>query len=210
MFQRFRGILWRIRHILIALTAIACLLAVVQAASGLAPPTRQVVVSSQQLAAGSALKEADLRVADVPIDMVPDGALTSIDHAAGEILVSGLPKGMPLPDSLLLTSEFLDSAPEGYAVMPVTIVAHGTEDLATPGTSVALYAPPPEFDESAEAVIVAEHAIVVGHGKLPDSDGFLSDSENARTIFLAIPQDAVNLVLGYGTRTAMRIVLNAA
>lgn len=209
MFQRIRGILWRIRHVLIALTAFLCLLSVLQVASGLAPETRTVVVTSRDLSAGTLLEAGDLKVTAVPESLVPDGALSSIDQAEGEVLTGSLPGGMPLADPLLLSTEFLDSAPKGYAIMPVTIIADGTEELATPGTNVGLYAPPSEFDETAEAVRVVDHAVVVGHGNVPESSGFLGDTSDIRIIFLAIPDRDVSLVLGYGTNAALRIVLNS-
>lgn len=210
MVQRIRGILWRFRHLLIALAAVASLLSILQVIGGLTPSTQQVVVTSVPLAAGTVLEEGHLTITDVPAELVPHGSMTSLDEALGEVLVSALPQGMPLPDSMLLTSKFLDLAPDGYAILPVTIVADGTEGLATSGSSVSLYAPPSDFDESAEAVELVQNAIVVGHGKIPESERFLSESENIRTVFLAIPQDTVTLVLGYGTGATMRIVLNAA
>ncbi|MGO1592360.1 MAG: SAF domain-containing protein [Ancrocorticia sp.] len=210
MFQRIRGTLWRIRHLVIALTAIVCLLSVLQAGASLKPATRAVVVAAESIPAGKLLEESDLETAHVPEDLIPTGTMTAIDEAAGEVLVSGLPKGMPLPTSLLLSSEFLDSAPPGYSITSVTIIADGTEGMATPGTSVALYAPPSDLDETAEAVKVVDDAIVVGHGTVAEGGSFLSNADDVRVLFLAIPEDTVNLVLGYSTRTAMRIVLNTA
>ncbi|MFT3944500.1 MAG: SAF domain-containing protein [Ancrocorticia sp.] len=205
---RIRALLWRMRHLLIAVTFLAALATVLQAINGMQPAVTAVVVAAKQLPAGKALVGDDLVIAHMPTELVPDGALTNPSDAAGEVLVSALPRGMPIPRQLLLSADFLALAPPGEVIVSVTIIGDGTEDLAQPGTSVSVYAPPDDFSENAAAILVAEHATVVGHGKLPESGGLLGDSDNTRVIFLAVPDDAATMILGYGARTAMRVVLN--
>lgn len=205
---RTRALLWRTRHLLIALTFLAALLAVIQAISGMQPAVTAVVITGKQLPAGKTLARDDLVVAHVPAGLVPDGALTDPSDVAGEVLVSALPRGMPIPRQLLLSADFLTLAPPGEVIVSVTIIGDGTEDLAQPGMTVSVYAPPDEFSEDSQAILVAEHATVVGHGRVPEGGGLLSDSDNTRVIFLAIPEDTATMILAYGTRTAMRVVLN--
>ncbi len=205
---RIRALLWRTRHLLIALTVLAALLTVVQAIGGMKPAMTAIVVAEKQLSAGKTLGREDVVVANVPAELVPDGALTDLSDAVGEVLVSALPRGMPVPRSLLLSADFLALAPPGEVIVSVTIIGDGTEDLAQPGTTVSVYAPPDEFSETGAATLVADHATVVGHGRVPEGGGLLSDSDNTRVVFLAVPDETAMLVLGYGTRTAMRVVLN--
>ncbi len=207
---RVRAMVWRGRHLLLAITFFAGTLAVVQAFTGIQPATLPVVVAAKELPAGKALEAADVRVVSIPQDLLPVNAIRTITDIEGEVLVTSLPEGMPLPRSLLLSADFLETAPPGHQIMPVTIVSDGTEDLATPGMQVSLYAPPDEFSETSDAVLVVDRAIVVGHGRLSEGGAFLSDSDNTRVLFLAVPEDRATLVLGYGTRTPMRIVLNTA
>ena len=204
---RIRALLWRTRHLLVALTFLAALLTVVQAIGGLKPEVTTVVVAGKQLSAGKTLAREDVVVAHVPTELVPDGALTDPSEVVGEVLVSALPRGMPVPRSLLLSADFLALAQPGEVIVSVTIVGDGTEDLAQPGTTVSVYAPPDEFSDTGAAILVADHATVVGHGRVPEGGGFLSDSDNTRVVFLAVPQETATLILGYGTRTAMRVVL---
>lgn len=205
---RTRALLWRTRHLLIALTFLAALLAVIQAISGMQPAVTAVIVAGKQLPAGKALVRDDLVVAHVPAELVPDGALTNLSDATGEVLVSALPRGMPIPSSLLLSADFLGLAPPGEVIVSVTIIGDGTEDLAQPGTTVSVYAPPDDFSETSKATLVVDHATVVGHGRVPEGGGLFSDSDNTQVIFLAVPKDTATMILAYGTRTAMRVVLN--
>ncbi|MBE6484733.1 MAG: hypothetical protein E7Z96_08225 [Actinomycetaceae bacterium] len=204
---RLRATLWRLRYLLAALTVLAMLSAVVSAISDIKAPTSQVVVSSRELPAGSKLGSGDITVADVPQDLVPRGALTHADAATDRILTTSLPAGMPLSSTMLLSSDFLASAPPGHVIVSVTITADGTEELAQPGASVALYAPPDDYSESGEAVLVTDKATVVGIGVTESSSGFLSEESNTRILYVSVPQNAASLVLGYGARTTMQVVL---
>ncbi len=207
---RVRALLWRGRHLLLAMTFLAGLFAVVQALTGMQPALVSVVVANGDLPAGTALEAADVRIVQVPEELVPPTSIRSIADIEGEVLVTALPGGMPLPRSLLLSAEFLETAPPGHRIMPVTIIADGTENMARPGMEVSLYAPPDEFADTGDAILVADQATVVGQGRLAESGGFLSEADTNRVLFLAIPEDRVTLVLGYGARTPMRIVLNTA
>ena len=206
---RIRAFLWRGRHVLLAITFLAGLLSVVQAFTGIRPSTVPIVVAAKELNAGAPLEATDIRIANVPEELVPQDSIRDIAEIEGEVLVTALPRGMPLPRSLILSADFLATAPPGHVIMPVPIIADGTEDLASAGVSVSLFAPPDEFSESSEAVLVTDRATVVGQGRVPEGGGFLSDSDNTRVLFLAVPEDRATLVLGYGARTPMRIVLNA-
>ncbi|MFT0846145.1 SAF domain-containing protein [Actinomycetaceae bacterium L2_0104] len=194
---------------LLAIVLLAGLLSIVQAVTGIQPSTVPIVVAAKELPAGTPLGTADIRIENVPEELVPEDSIRDIAEIEGEVLVTALPRGMPLPRSLILSADFLATAPPGQVIMPVTIIADGTEDLASSGVSVSLFAPPDEFSENIEAVLVTDSATVVGQGRVPEGDGFLSDSDNTRVLFLAVPEDRATLVLGYGTRTPMRIVLNS-
>ncbi|AWE41684.1 MULTISPECIES: SAF domain-containing protein [unclassified Actinobaculum] len=204
---RLRATLWRLRYLLAALTVLAMLSAVVSAISEVKTPMAQVVVSSRELSAGSKLGGSDLALVEVPRDLVPHGVLTQTDAATDRILTTSLPAGMPLSSTMLLSSDFLASAPPGRVIVSVTITADGTEELAQPGASVALYAPPDDYADTGEAVLVTDKATVVGVGLTESSGGFLSEESNTRILYVSVPQNAASLVLGYGARTTMQVVL---
>ncbi len=63
-----------------------------------------VLAASQALSGGSTLTSAGLRVVQVPTGMVPAGALTGVDQAAGQTLVADRPAGSILTRSDLLSS----------------------------------------------------------------------------------------------------------
>jgi pilus assembly protein CpaB len=58
-----------------------------------APVTKEVVVTTHNIALGTVLKAQDLKTAEMPVELVPSGVLTSADEAVGRFskvdLVSG-------------------------------------------------------------------------------------------------------------------------
>lgn len=196
------------RFLLIAITILVILGTLLQSIAGLQPRTQNVVVASGPLAAGTTLTETDLTVQQVSENLLPVGHLTSIDDAVGEVLVAAIPPGLPVPQSMLLSSDFLESAPAGQVIVSVSVQADGTETLASPGSTISIYAPPDEFAESSDAILVAESATVVGVGASSNKGGFLAgESSPAHLLFVATPEHSAKAILSYASATPMRIVV---
>ena len=200
--------LWRMRFLLLGITVLALVGTIVQTISGLQPQRTNVVVSAGPLKAGSTLTTEDLHTVAVDTALLPEGYLSQIEEGVGQVLVASIPEGLPLPRSMLLSSDFLDSAPAGHVIVSVTVQADGTESLAQPGSTVSLYAPAEEFSETTNAVLVAENAVVVGVGAQATEGGFMSESSSTVVLFVSIPTNVASVVLGYDSATAMRIVLH--
>lgn len=67
-------------------------------------PGVPVLTAAQALAGGSTLTSASVRVVQAPAGMVPAGALTSVDQAAGQTVVADRPTGSILTRSDLLSA----------------------------------------------------------------------------------------------------------
>jgi Flp pilus assembly protein CpaB len=131
--------------------ALACLLAAVVAAlhrpaavgaTG-QPPSVPVLVAARDLAAGAALTSANLRLAAVPVDLVPAGAIGSLRAITGRVAAGPLRRGEPLTDARLVGRGLAAglSPPESVAV-PVRLADGQTAALVRPGDAVDLLATP--------------------------------------------------------------------
>ena len=129
----------RRRWLAAGLAGVAMLLAL----TALAPPDSRrdpVVVASQDLPAGHVVRSADLRVADLPPDAVPDGASASADALVGRVLAGALRRGEPLTDVRLVGRRLLSGLPPGLVAAPVRPADAGVLALVEPGDRVDVLA----------------------------------------------------------------------
>ena len=70
------------------------------------PGTRSVLVSARAISAHAQLGSADLRVAQYPANLVPEGAFNAVNQATGKFTVAAIPAGEPItPDLLVATAQ---------------------------------------------------------------------------------------------------------
>jgi Flp pilus assembly protein CpaB len=109
-----------------------------------------VVVSSRLVSAGSTVTETDVKLARMPREAVPDGALTETRDAIGKVAGTGVRSGQILTDLTLVGGGTTD----GTVVLSVKLDNPELAALAPPGTRVTLYA-------TTSAQPVASHVLVV-------------------------------------------------
>lgn len=204
--NHLRAYAWRMRHFLLALVAIAVLGAVLETVASVRPNVQTVLVTANEVSAGSTLDAANLTTADVPAHLVPEGALSDISEAEGEVITASLPAGMPISESLLLSNSFFDTAPEGHVIMPIEAASNAAAELISSGDSVALYAPPDEHNEAGEAQLVTKDATVMGLATSTTSGGLLGSDEENLTFFVALPERETSHVLGASARSPLLVV----
>lgn len=83
--------------------AVVCLFAVLSAITPPKPETASVLVATRQLAAGTQLASADVRVVAMPVAFVPDLALGDPAEAVGRTLTSALTTGSVLTGASTLS-----------------------------------------------------------------------------------------------------------
>ncbi len=124
------------------------------AARVIAAPVPQgvaVVVLAHEVAAGTTLDAADLRVVTLPF--APDGSAGDPSTLVGRSALVGLPGGLPVVPALLTGARFAVEAPSGTVVLPVEVDAAA---LLRAGDRVDLLAPGCTDGVLAGAALVVE------------------------------------------------------
>lgn len=133
--QLRRAVRWHRRE-LAALAAALCVLATIGALSPPPEPTRAVLVASTALEAGRALGDDAVETAEVPTDVLPDGALTSVDEVAGRVLSGDVSSGSILTQADLLST---DTSPgHGELLVPFRLADAALSTLVRPGDRVTV------------------------------------------------------------------------
>jgi Flp pilus assembly protein CpaB len=70
----------------------------------------RVVVAAADVAPGQLLDAAAVAVAELPADALPDGALTRLDHAVGQVMAGAARRGEVLTDLRVLSPRLTDVA----------------------------------------------------------------------------------------------------
>jgi pilus assembly protein CpaB len=117
-----------------------------------------VVVAAADVAAGSALRAADLSVRRWPAELVPAGALRDTSAADGRVLVGAARAGEPLTDARLAGPAAALGAPRGAAAVPIRLADAGVAALLVAGSSVDVVT---VGANTAEPVVLAAAAAVL-------------------------------------------------
>ncbi|TLW91676.1 flagellar biosynthesis protein FlgA [Saccharomonospora piscinae] len=181
---------WRGSPITVLRRVLAAALVLVAAALAAAPgadgqPTVTVVVAARDLPLGTELTEGDLRVADLPGQARPAGALTAPSEAAGHRLVGRARQGEVLTDVRLARRT---GGPPGSATVPIRLADGGVTTLLRAGTPVDVVTPGPD---AGAARVVAERATVVAVLKRSGRDGAggpLSPKDDP-LVLVSVPDD---------------------
>lgn len=133
---RFRTAVNR-RHRLVA--AALCAVALTLLILRFAPPSAQsspVVTVVNPVPAGTALSGADVHVQEVPVDWVPDGAVTDPSVVTGQPATVALVPGQFLTESSVLGPGLLESQPEGTTAASIRVSDPAVLRHIRPGDSV--------------------------------------------------------------------------
>jgi Flp pilus assembly protein CpaB len=133
------------RRLLAALLAGLAMLAGIAAVRPAAPPTVTVLVAARDLAAGAALRLADLRSAALPSAAVPAGALRPGAAVLGRLVAGPVRRGEPLTDVRVLGPALLTAVSGGPDVVavPVRFADAGAVSLLRPGDRIDVLGSPP-------------------------------------------------------------------
>lgn len=196
--------LWRWRRVGVAIFVVLAIQALTPVTAE--APSVPMVVTTRDVASGELLEASDLAILQVADDI--PGGIEHVDEAVGEFLVGPLPEGAPVLTSHLLTSEFLENSAAGTVIAPVAIVDAGGIALMQPGVQVDLYAMPGEFSEATDAQVLVKSIRVAGIATDKGSSNLLAHTEDTHVFYLEIPTDAIERVLGAGSRAPLHAVLS--
>jgi len=194
---RWRRVAWRGRF---AAAAVCVGVAASAALRTVDPPPTQtvpVVVTAHAVEAGVALGRSDLRVAQVPVDLVPTGAPTDVAGVDGATTAVPLEGGAPLVAGVLAPRDV--RGPAGTVVVPVRFADQAAARLLSPGMHVDVVA---ATAEGTTGRTVARRALVLPtpvQASSRTSDGGLlggsgSDDADAPPVLLAVQPDEATAV----------------
>lgn len=135
-----RVLLWRARHLVVLAAVLLAGTSAVRAIAPPPPPTGPVVVAVADVPAGHVLRPGDVRVARVPVALVPQGAMADPEEVVGRGVAVSLTPGLPVVPSLLEGDRFGLDPPQGTVVVAVTLGAAASSALLRPGDVVDVVA----------------------------------------------------------------------
>ena len=154
-----------------------------------------VVVASRLIVAGSTVTDTDVRVARMPRQAVPDGALVRTQDATGKVAGTGIRAGQILTDLTLVGG----ATGDGTVVLSVKLDNPELASLAPPGTRVTLYATTSAQPVASHVLVVAVPAVGGGNVLSPSSATVLLvrvTADQAGAITMAMSSSTLTLAIG--------------
>lgn len=180
-----------------AAAAALVVLALVLAVTGRSDaPTTGVLVAAHELAPGTQLGAADVRMTAVPADLVPDAALTSPDGAVGRAVTGPVAAGELLTGHRLLTDRSAELIRPGARLVPITPADAGTVDLLRAGDVVDVVAQYTSDGESLPQVLATDAVVAVP----------AAPRGKPRTVMLAMTEDEAHLVAATALSAPITVV----
>ncbi|WP_307802299.1 SAF domain-containing protein [Cellulomonas fengjieae] len=156
------------------------------------PPTAAVVVAARDIAAGTDLTGADVRVARLPTAVAPRGAVTDPGDVVGSSTAVPLATGIPVLPGLLVADEV--QGPPGTVVATVRFADPAVAGLLSAGMRVDVLAATPEGGPGG---VVASRALVLPvtrRGASSAALGIGGTTDDSVPVLLAVaPHEAATL-----------------
>lgn len=183
--MRLKLLIWRWRF---PLAALVLALAIVSALQILAPhqPTAAVLVITTPVAAGEELGPENTQVKQVPSEVLPQGVLAELPATQTFATVALYPKQV-LTDALT-TQGAVQAVRPGYSALTIPVTESALV-IATPGTAIDLYAAPTDCQDTCQAEMVGQGAIVLST-KTAGSSLLADDYGTYVTVSLPVSQCA--------------------
>ncbi|MDA3626021.1 SAF domain-containing protein [Saccharopolyspora sp. WRP15-2] len=175
LFRARRGVLLLRRTAALALLLLAAALAV----QDHGPPGAgvPVLVAARDLPPGRVLSEVDVKHREIPVDLVPDGALRDSPAALGRVLGAAARRGELLTDARFNGPTAASGS--GMASAPIRLADPEVADFLTPGRRVDIVT---AAAHPGEGSVLAENAQVIA--VQADSD----DRDQGRLVFVGLPE----------------------
>ncbi|TCP53043.1 Flp pilus assembly protein CpaB [Tamaricihabitans halophyticus] len=166
-----------------------------------------LLVAARDLAPGSALRPADIRMAELPVDAHPTGALTNSEAALGQTLTSAARAGEPITDARLIgpanTALTTGTAAADTTAVPVRLADSGVAELLRPGMRVDLVT---TQEHAGAADPLARDATVLT--VITDRDDHAEGAAQEGTLaILALPDKTATQVAGASLTRAVTVTL---
>ncbi len=129
------------RRVLIVACLLLAVLSMLRPSQSPAGRSIDVVVAARGLAAGAVAAAADVRLASVPVQDLPDTALSSRSEVIGQVVGSAMSRGEPFTRARLLDQALTAHLRPGQVAVALTLTDGGQSRLVVPGAHIGLLAP---------------------------------------------------------------------
>ncbi|MGW4126992.1 SAF domain-containing protein [Amycolatopsis japonica] len=204
--RRLRGRPARLLRRWLALSLLLSgLVALFLPASARGAPGTATVVSARDLAAGSVLRAADLKLVDLPDDVRPQGATDLPATVEGRLLVGAARAGEPLTDVRLLDTAIPGSGDPESSTVPVRLADAGVTELLRPGQRVDVVA---TAEAGREASVLASMAVVAAVGAQAARDPTApSTGSKGPLVLLSLPSAIATRVAAISLERSITVTL---
>ncbi len=199
-------VLWRRRHLVVALALASVAIVVVEESRLDPPPTKHVVVLAAAMPAGSLLGAGDVATRDVPAGLAPEGALDDPATVVGSRLAVALPPGFPLASSVLIGPGLTAGAPPGTAVVPVRLADSEVAGLLHAGDRIDVIQAP--ADGGAPRVL-ARRVLVMARTSSDTPAAVDVGASLGPLLLVATTPEVATLLAGASTWDPLSVVLVA-
>jgi Flp pilus assembly protein CpaB len=194
-----------IRRVLaIALLLTAAVLAVrpVEAESRSSGPA---VVSARDIAAGSVLGPADVRLIQLPDSVRPAGALSTLEAAEGRLLAGAARSGEPITDVRLVnpSAAIPGSGDSAKSIVPVRLSESAVAGLLHPGARVDVVT----ASSDGQRQVLASMAMVVTVVPQESGSGYGTAAKDSPLVLLELPSDSATQVAAMSLERAVAVTL---
>jgi len=196
-----RAARWHRRE-LAACAAAICVLATISALSPPPAPTQQVLVASTTLTAGATLGTQAVELAEVPVDLVPEGALESLDAVSGKVLAGAVSRGSIVTRADLLSS---DTSPgEGELLVPFRLADAGLATLVQSGDRVTVVT----AGADGAVVVLARRARIVTVRSAAASSGLgVTSGDDGVLVVVSVDETTAGKLATWAARSELGIAL---
>lgn len=158
-------------------------------------PTTRVVVAAHDIAAGAALTEGDVRIAEIASDLVPSTSVSSVGDLIGRVAT-----GPIAAHEVITTTRVVSSDASAGVAIPIRLADRTTASLLRPGDRIDVYASASGDGQIRPAQLVASAVrVITVPATSRDSDGGLivvsGDDDNAALLAGAVDGPPLTVVI---------------
>jgi Flp pilus assembly protein CpaB len=207
-FRRPRSPVHTARRVAAALLAVTALVLALRPGSPPpaddAPVGTPVVVAAADLAAGTVLSTADLALARLPPDLVPQGTVGEPARLVGRVLAGSTRSGEPLTDTRLVGAGLTVLLEPGQVAAPVRLADLAVAALVRTGDRVDVLASAPD---ATRAEVVVSGALVLAAGTSPIDSGAVGTDPAAGLLLVAVDGATAAELAAAATSSTLTVTL---